>query len=79
MEQLLELAPEVADGSIRVVRRALCPGGCGHPGHAASDEGIVVTQILARKELPLGDRSIPLAVHLTVSAGGEVVKAVVTR
>lgn len=80
MEHLVELAPELADGSIRIVRRAPCRGECGHPGHAAAvDDPAVVTQVLARKQVALGEQNAQLAVHLTVSADGEVVKAVVTR
>lgn len=83
MEYLLDLAPEVADGSIRVVQRRTCAGRCGHPGHAVGvgDSGgsEVVTQVLARKDVALDARRARLAVHLTVSGDGEIVKAVVSR
>lgn len=83
MEYLLDLAPEVSDGSIRVVQHRACAGGCGHPGHqhrgGDSANPRLVTRVLARKDVAVDTRRARLAVHLTLTEAGDIVKAVVSR
>ena len=84
IELAVKLSPDIANGSVRMVRRSTCLGVCGHRGHRealpgaeAADEVIGIT---ARKEISTEDGGrIAKLVHVTLDDAGNVLKTVVSR
>ena len=84
IELAVTLSPDIANGSVRVVRRSTCLGTCEHRGHReAQPEAGAATEVIgitARKEISTEDGGrIAKFVHVTLDDAGNVLKTVVSR